>query len=337
MNRLQIKTFLVFLMLVSLLLVVTSSATAAPAYGPSDAVVHVVEPGETLFSIARAYGVSPYDIARANTLVNPNQLYPGQPLVIPGGGGYMTPMYGSGGVQKYVVQPGDTLFSIAMRFGTTVEALAAANGIGSNYLIFAGQTLVIPDGYPMDGKPPMYAAKTTTEIYPVVVKKAPVHGYHKAYGPPPKPAPYHPYPAHKPADKDKGTTEAKFLLQAPKGLVPALIKQVTDLKPATCNANTQITFPRNGEVLNGLGTFFITGTASIDDFQFYKLELGIGEKPIEFWSIDEVQKKPVVNGILLDGWNTGALPAGTYTLRLTVVDNRGQFPAPCDVIVQIKH
>ncbi len=330
MNRLQIKTFLIFLMLVSLLLVVTSSATAAPAYGPSGYAVHVVEPGDTLFSIARAYGVSPYEIAKANSLMDPNQLYPGQALVIPGGGGYMMPMHSPGGVQKYVVQPGDTLFSIAMRFGTTVEALAAANGIGSDYLIFAGQTLVIPDGYPMDGKPPMYAAKTTTVIRPVVVKKAPVQKYHKAYGPPPEPAAY-----HHPPYKDK--TEAKFLLQAPKGLVPALIKQVTDLKPATCNANTQITFPRNGEVLNGLGTFFITGTASIDNFQFYKLELGIGEKPIEFWSIDEVQKKPIVNGILLDGWNTGALPAGTYTLRLTVVDNRGQFPVPCDVIVHIKH
>ncbi len=44
----------------------------------------------------------------------------------------------------YVVQPGDTLFSIATRFGTTVAALAAANGISNPDVIEVGQTLIIP-------------------------------------------------------------------------------------------------------------------------------------------------------------------------------------------------
>lgn len=53
---------------------------------------------------------------------------------------------GTTGGGTYVVQQGDTLFNIARRFGTTTSALAAANGITSSGFIFAGQTLIIPDG-----------------------------------------------------------------------------------------------------------------------------------------------------------------------------------------------
>ena len=50
----------------------------------------------------------------------------------------------SGGSSVYVVHFGDTLFSIARRFCTTVDAIAQANGICNPNLIFAGQCLVIP-------------------------------------------------------------------------------------------------------------------------------------------------------------------------------------------------
>jgi len=45
--------------------------------------------------------------------------------------------------QTYIVQPGDTLASIAAQFGVTVQSLAAANNIADLDFIYAGQTLII--------------------------------------------------------------------------------------------------------------------------------------------------------------------------------------------------
>ncbi|MFQ5340053.1 MAG: LysM peptidoglycan-binding domain-containing protein [Anaerolineae bacterium] len=279
MTRLPLKVLTVVLVLMASLLVATPSV-AAPASGPMYATVHVVQPGETLYSIARAYGVDVYVVASANNVVNPNLIYAGQSLVIPGGYGYAPhPYHAYDGASVYVVQPGDTMYSIAARYGTTVWAIAQANNLSNPNWIFAGQTLVIPGGY---AAPPAHP---------------PAYGHH------------------------------------PKVVV---VHEPPPPQPAVCNERTKITSPMQGETLDGLGTQFVTGTASIYNFQFYKLEYGFGAAPIDFFSIDEVQTTPVVNGIL-GSWNTGALPEGTYTLRLTVVDNSGQFPPPCDVVVNVDH
>ena len=61
-----------------------------------------------------------------------------------------TPMPG----QYYVVRPGDTMYSIANRFGTTVWAIAQANGIVNPSRIYSGQVLFIPAVGPMPPYPP---------------------------------------------------------------------------------------------------------------------------------------------------------------------------------------
>lgn len=96
---------------------------------------HTVQPGENLFRIALRYGTTVDAIVAANNLPNSSSVQAGKVLLIPA-----SPPTGT---DTYVVQPGDTLYSIARRFDTTVEALAALNGITSPYAIKVGQVLII--------------------------------------------------------------------------------------------------------------------------------------------------------------------------------------------------
>nr|HID14074.1 LysM peptidoglycan-binding domain-containing protein [Anaerolineae bacterium] len=114
-------------------------ATPALAQGP---IVHVVQRGENLFRIALRYGVTVDALAAANGLSNVSRIYAEQRLTIPTGGSTTSPTISSSGV--HVVQRGENLFRIALRYGTTAQALAAANGIVNTNRIYVGQRLVIP-------------------------------------------------------------------------------------------------------------------------------------------------------------------------------------------------
>lgn len=109
---------------------------------------YVVKAGDSLSGIAAANAVRVDDIMQANGLDNPNYVYVGQKLKIPGGGGggapatTGAPASRSGGT--YTVQEGDSLSGIAARLGTTVDAVAQLNGIGDPSLISIGQELRIP-------------------------------------------------------------------------------------------------------------------------------------------------------------------------------------------------
>lgn len=78
-------------------------------------IIHVVQPGDTIYTIARQYNTSPQKIITDNELQNPNELVVGQTLVI------LVPE------QVHIVQPGDTLENIAQRYGTTVVELLQYN------------------------------------------------------------------------------------------------------------------------------------------------------------------------------------------------------------------
>ena len=104
--------------------------------------VHVVQWGETLGIIAPRYGVTVSAIVQANGLSNPNYIYAGQTLLIPGGAA-PSPPSSPGAATTYVVQRGDTLGVIAARHGTTVNDLVALNGIFNPNLIYVGQVLSI--------------------------------------------------------------------------------------------------------------------------------------------------------------------------------------------------
>ena len=122
-------------------LIVPVPGAAQPA-APSGN-VHVVQRGENLFRIALRYGTTAQAIARANNLRSTSLVYVGQRLIIPTGGA-ATPAAPSGNV--HVVQRGENLFRIALRYGTTAQAIARANNLRSTSLVYVGQRLIIPTG-----------------------------------------------------------------------------------------------------------------------------------------------------------------------------------------------
>jgi len=119
-----------------------------PSGGPT---TYTVQKGEWFYQIARNFGISVAQLQAANPGVNPNFLYPGQVLNIPGGAapnptpsGSTTPTPGAGTSTTYMVQTGDTLYSIAVRFHTTPYALQIANHLPNANALYPGMVLIIP-------------------------------------------------------------------------------------------------------------------------------------------------------------------------------------------------
>ena len=113
-----------------------TAVPATPAAGEFD---YTVQWGDTLYSLALRFNTTVDAIVTLNGLSDRNYIRIGQVLRIRG-----TPASGTSG--EYTVQPGDTLYSIALRYGTTVDAIQSANGIVNPAYIQPGQKLIIPSG-----------------------------------------------------------------------------------------------------------------------------------------------------------------------------------------------
>ena len=95
--------------------------------------IHIVQQGQSLDSIAQAYGTSAQEIVRTNEIPNPNSLVIGQAIVIPIKGRF------------HWVQPGDNLYKIGQIFGITAAELAKINNIPINHPLSIGSRLYIPE------------------------------------------------------------------------------------------------------------------------------------------------------------------------------------------------
>ncbi|MCC6904692.1 MAG: LysM peptidoglycan-binding domain-containing protein [Anaerolineae bacterium] len=147
----------------------TQPAPASDGEAAEQYTNHVVQRGETLNAISVRYGVFPSAIIQANNISNPSLIFAGMTLRIPGGTG---PSSGSSDSNApaadaavpgiYVVQRGDTLFRIALRYNLTMSSLMAANGLASADRIYAGQQLRVPGASDVLPPAPAYTAPAPT-------------------------------------------------------------------------------------------------------------------------------------------------------------------------------
>lgn len=124
--------------------------TPPPIMTETVLVKHVVEAGETLGSIALLYDVTVDQIQGANGLAD-ELIRIGDELTIPVvRENAASAISGPASNFTYTVEENDTLISISLKFGSTVEDIQAANNLAVNALIRPGDTLTIP----VQGVPP---------------------------------------------------------------------------------------------------------------------------------------------------------------------------------------
>ena len=151
MNTKKILQLFVLLSVLLASFASTSAAFAAPALTGQCGTSVTVVSGDTLRKIADRCGTSVAALRLANPEIGWGSLiYPNQVLLLPG-----AILYGNNGYDTYIVSRGDTLKSLANRFGTSVDILLSLNTSITNVnLIYEGQRLVVPSGRGVPVPPP---------------------------------------------------------------------------------------------------------------------------------------------------------------------------------------
>ncbi|HBC29772.1 MAG TPA: hypothetical protein DC024_00795 [Clostridiales bacterium] len=104
-------------------------------------IIYTVQPGDTLYSIARMYGSTIQGIIDTNNITNPNLIYPGSVILIPVEEEYQETPPGS---LIYTVQPGDTLYIISLLFKVSIQRILELNDISDPSLIYPGMKIILP-------------------------------------------------------------------------------------------------------------------------------------------------------------------------------------------------
>lgn len=142
------------------------ASAPAPAAASTPASAHTVRAGDTLSSIASAYGVGLQALFDANGMGWSTVIYPGQAIAIPGAATSAAPVAAPASAPAaapvpapapasvgHTVSSGDTLSGIASAYGVSLHALFEANGLGWSSIIYPGQSLAIPGVAPLSATP----------------------------------------------------------------------------------------------------------------------------------------------------------------------------------------
>ncbi len=132
------KRFACLALLVILALTALPVAAQAQSGGTGPTIAHIVQPGETLFAIARRHGTTVDAITHVNGIADPRRIYVGQRLLIP------AVTEAPAAWTTHVVRPGESLQTIASQYGTPWRTIALANRVVNPYLLSAGQVLEVP-------------------------------------------------------------------------------------------------------------------------------------------------------------------------------------------------
>jgi LysM repeat protein len=127
---------------------------------------HVVQPGETLWSISASNNLTTRTVAAYNGLSEDAQVVAGQTIQVPAvDEGAEAPAVApapaapeptsapAGGGASHTVAPGESLSSVAAANGITVDALASANGMASDAFLIEGEAIQVPAALPSSTAP----------------------------------------------------------------------------------------------------------------------------------------------------------------------------------------
>lgn len=193
----------------------------------------VVNPGDSLYVIARRHDVPLRDLIDANRLKPPYIIEPGQRLVLPR-------------ARQYIVRPGDTLYGVSRMFSVDVSELTRLNNMTPPYNIRSGQALRLPSpaagsgGAPADAPPTTVAAAPRPKIERSDLGAAPASPPVPVPPPVPVALPAAPFNAAAPSVTYQGGQEPKNLpapaapelAAPPQNLALPGRKPVPDGKPA---------------------------------------------------------------------------------------------------------
>lgn len=220
------------------------SAQTEPSYGEQQQPAMAaksgtvrVEPGMTLYSIARANNMTVGELARANNLAAPYSVNVGQALRIPGRDTALAPqpanakpgstlMAGGG---EHTVRSGETLYSLGRSYGVHPFAIAKLNGLDNNASLRQGQTVRIPKGGSGSG--------------PVVAEKQPTS------------APSITQPSSNVTDNEPvDQSDTDMASAAPKPVQQQPQQMVSDNQPAQEAGSLTFRWPVKGRVISGYGS-----------------------------------------------------------------------------------